>query len=96
MNKYELAVVLQPGVDEETKTAEMTKVQDLITRFGGTIEKIDDWGKRRLAYEIKKVNEGFYSFITFEADANAPAEIESRIRIMENVLRYLIVRKDVK
>ena len=71
------------------------KVMDLITRFGGTIEKVDDWGKRRLAYEIQKVNEGFFSFISFDADSTAPAELESRMRIMENVLRYLIVRKDV-
>lgn len=96
MNKYELALVLNPTLDEETKLAEVAKVQDLITRFGGTIEKVDDWGKRRLAYEIKKVNEGFFSFTSFEAEGSTPAEIESRIRIMESVLRYLIIRKDVK
>ena len=94
MNKYELALVLNPSLDEEARTAEMAKVQDLIARFGGTIEKVDDWGKRRLAYEIQKVNEGFFSFTTFDAEPTAPAEIESRVRIMENVLRYLIVRKD--
>ncbi|HIW48905.1 MAG TPA: 30S ribosomal protein S6 [Firmicutes bacterium] len=95
MHKYEMAVVLRPDLDEETKAAESQKVMDLITRFGGTIEKVDDWGKRRLAYEIQKVNEGFFSFISFDADSTAPAELESRMRIMENVLRYLIVRKDV-
>ena len=79
MKKYELAVVLKPELDEETKAAEMQKVQDLITRFGGTIEKIDDWGKKRLAYEIQKVNEGFFSFVTFDAETSAPAEIESRM-----------------
>ncbi len=93
MNKYELAVVLRPDLDEEAKAAEMQKVQDLITRFGGVIEKIDDWGKKRLAYEIQKVNEGFYSFITFDAEGTVPAEIESRMRIMESALRYLIIRK---
>ena len=94
MNKYELALVLNPTLDEEARTEAFNKVQDLITRFGGTIEKVDDWGKKRLAYEIKKVNEGFYSFITFDAAHTAPIEIESRVRIMENVLRYLIIRKD--
>ena len=94
MNKYELALVLRPDLDEETKAAESQKVQDLITRFGGTIDKIDDWGNRRLAYEIQKVNEGFFSFISFDAEGTVPAEIESRVRIMENVLRYLIVRKE--
>lgn len=94
MNKYELALVLSPALDEEAKTAAFGKVQALIERFGGTIEKVDDWGKRRLAYEIKKVNEGFFSFITFDAAPTAPVEIESRVRIMEDVLRYLIIRKD--
>ena len=94
MNKYELAVVLRPDLDEEAKAAEMQKIQDLIVRFEGTVTKVDDWGKRKLAYEIAKVNEGFYSFTTFEAPAAAPAEIEARMRIMENVLRYLIIRKD--
>ena len=94
MNKYELALVLNPTLDEEAKSAEVAKVQALLERFDAKIEKVDDWGKRKLAYEIKKVNEGFFSFTTFEAPATTPAEIESRVRIMENVLRYLIVRKE--
>ena len=76
------------------RAAEVAKVQATLERFGAKIEKVDDWGKRKLAYEIAKVNEGFYSFTTFEAPAAAPAEIEARMRIMENVLRYLIIRKD--
>ncbi len=94
MDKYELAVVLKPSLDDEARNAEMTKIQELITRFNGNIEKVDDWGKRRLAYEIQKGNEGYYVFLTFEAPRTTPAEIESRVRIMENVLRYLIVRKE--
>ena len=94
MNKYELALVLSTKLDDEAKQAEFNKVTELLTRFGATVEKVDDWGKRRLAYEIKKETEGFYSFITFDAEPTAPAEIESRLRIMENVLRYLIIRKD--
>ncbi len=94
MNKYELALVLSPSLDEETRTAEVAKVQAVLERFGAKIEKVDDWGKRKLAYEIKKVNEGFFSFTTFESEASAPAEIEARMRIMENVLRYLIIRKE--
>jgi len=94
MLKYELTVVFKPNLDEEALTHEFTQVQDLITRFEGSIEKVDDWGKRKLAYEIDKLNEGFYKFITFNAPAGTPAEIESRIRIRENVIRYLIVRKE--
>ena len=94
MNKYELALVLSPALDEEARLAEVAKVQALLDRFEAKIEKVDDWGKRKLAYEIKKVNEGFFSFTTFESPAAAPAEIESRLRIMESVLRFLIVRKE--
>lgn len=94
MNKYELALVLSPVLDDEGRAAEVAKVQATLERFGAKIEKVDDWGKRKLAYEIQKVNEGFYSFTTFEAPAAAPAEIEARMRIMENVLRYLIIRKE--
>lgn len=94
MNKYELAVILSPSLDEEALKAESTSINDLIERFGGTVDKVDNWGKRRLAYEINKVNEGFYSFITFNAESSAPIEIENRMRIKENVLRYLIVRQE--
>lgn len=94
MNKYELAVVVKPSLDEEALKAEFESIKELIERFGGTIEKVDDWGKRRLAYEIQKVNEGFYSFITFNSESDTPNEIESRMRIKENVLRYLVVRQD--
>ena len=77
MNKYELALVLSPALDDEGRAAEVAKVQAVLERFGAKIEKVDDWGKRKLAYEIQKVNEGFYSFTTFEAPASAPAEIEA-------------------
>lgn len=94
MNKYELAVIFMPNLDDEAKASQLEKVQKYITRFGGTIEKVDEWGKRKLAYEINKTNEGFYYFIYFTADANAPSEIESRIRIMDSVLRYMIIKEE--
>ncbi len=94
MHKYELAVVLNAKLEEDDKVAFLDKVKALIERFGGQITNVDDWGKKKLAYEIQKMNEGFYYFIQFDAEANAPAEIESRIRIMDNVIRYLIVRAD--
>ena len=94
MNKYEIAVIIKPSLDEEALKAEFDSIKELIERFGGTVEKVDDWGKRRLAYEIQKVNEGFYSFITFSSESDTPNELEKRMRIKENVLRYLIVRQD--
>lgn len=92
MNKYELAIVINGKLDEEARDAALEKVKGYVERFGGTISKIDDWGKRKLAYEIEKVRDGYYYFIYFEAGANAPAEIEKRIRIMEQLLRYLCLR----
>ncbi|MDO4293172.1 MAG: 30S ribosomal protein S6 [Eubacteriales bacterium] len=96
MNKYELAVVVNAKIEDEERAAVVDKCKALIERFGGTITNVDDWGKKRLAYEIQKMREGFYYFIQFEAASSAPAEIESRIRIMDNVLRYLVVKNDAK
>ena len=92
MNKYEIGVILKPTLEDEALKTELDRVQELITRFGGTIEKVDEWGRRRLAYEIDKITEGFYYFFTFSSENTTPAEIENRIRIYENVIRYLIIR----
>ena len=96
MNKYELAVVVSAKIEDEERAAVVDKCKALIERFGGTITNVDDWGKKRLAYEIQKMKEGFYYFIQFEAESSAPSEIESRIRIMDNVLRYLVVKNETK
>lgn len=96
MNKYELAVVVSAKIEDEERATVVDKCKALIERFGGTITNVDDWGKKRLAYEIQKMKEGFYYFIQFEAESSAPAEIESRIRIMDNVLRYLVVKNETK
>ena len=94
MNKYELALVLNAKIEDDARAATLEKVKELIARFGGTVTNIDDWGKKRLAYEIQKMREGFYYFIQFDADADCPAEIEKRVRILDNVIRYLCVRAD--
>ena len=94
MNKYELAVVLNAKIEDEERLAALEKVKGYITRFGGTIANVDEWGKKRLAYEVQKMKEAFYYFIQFDAEPTAPAEIESRVRIMDNVVRYLCVRQD--
>ena len=96
MNKYELALVLNAKVEDDVRTATLEKVKGLVERFNGTITNVDEWGKKRLAYEIQHQREGFYYFIQFEADAACPAEVERHVRIMDNVLRYLIVRKDAE
>ena len=92
MNKYELTVVVNATVEDDVRAAVIEKVKDLITRFGGTNTEVKEEGKKRLAYEIQKMNEAFYYFIHFDAEASCPAEMEAQLRIMENVLRYLCVR----
>ncbi len=94
MNKYELAVVVNAKIEDDARVAVIEKVQAYITRFGGQVTNVDEWGKRKLAYEIQKMREGFYYFIHFEADATAPAEIEARLRIMDNVIRFLCVKEE--
>lgn len=94
MNKYELTVVVNAMIEDEERTATIDKVKAYVERFGGQITNVDEWGKKRLAYEVQKMHEGFYYFIQFEADTTAPAEIESRVRIMDNVMRFLCVRQD--
>lgn len=96
MNKYELAVVISAKIEDDERAAALEKVQKTITKHGGTITNVDEWGKKRLAYEVQKMREAFYYFIQFEGEATVPAEIESRIRLMENVVRYLVVRQDEK
>jgi len=94
MNKYELCVVVSAKIEEDERIERVNKCKELIERFGGQIANVDEWGKKRLAYEIQKMKEGYYYFIQFDAESTAPAEIESRIRIMDNVIRFLCVKQD--
>jgi len=96
MNKYELAVVVSAKIEDDERAATVEKCKAYIERFGGVVTNVDDWGKKRLAYEIQKMKEGYYYFIQFDADGTVPAELESNVRIMENVIRYLCVRQDAK
>ncbi len=94
MNKYELALVVNAKIEDDAREAVLQAAKDLIARFGGVVTDVDDQGKKKLAYEIQKMTEGFYYFIHFDAEATVPNEIEQRVRIMDNVLRYLCVRVD--
>ena len=91
MNKYELAVVVSAKLEDEARANVIEKVKALITR---NVTDVDEWGKRRFAYEIQKMTEGFYYFVHFEAESTVPGEVEQRIRIMDNVLRYLCVKQE--
>ena len=94
MNKYELAVVVSAKIENDERAAVIEKVKDIITTNGGNITNVDEWGQKRLAYEVQKMREAYYYFIQFEGASTVPAEVESRVRIIENVVRYLCVRQD--
>ena len=94
MSKYELALVVNAKIEDEAREAVVEKEKSYVARYGGTVTEVEEWGKKRLAYEVQKMREGFYYFIQFEADATCPAEVERHVRIMDNVLRYLVVKKE--
>lgn len=94
MSKYELCVVLNAKIEDDERAAVIEKIKKYIDRFGGTVTDVEEAGKKRLAYEIQKMREGYYYFVHFDAETSAPLEIENRVRIMENVLRYLCVKAE--
>ena len=94
MNKYELALVVSAKIEDDARTATVEKAKEYITRAGGTVTEVEDWGKKKLAYEIQKMSEGYYYFIQFEAAGTVPAAVEQDVRIMDNVLRFLVVKKE--
>ena len=94
MNKYELALVVTAKIDDNARAEVVEKAKGYITRANGEITGVEEWGKKRLAYEIQYQREAYYYFIHFEAEPGAPALIERDVRIMDNVLRYLVVRQE--
>ena len=94
MSKYELAVVVSAKLEDDARAQVIEKAQALVTRFGGNVTEVEEWGKKKLAYEIQKMKEGFYYFIHFESETTTPGEIEERIRIMDGVIRYLCVKQE--
>ena len=94
MNKYELTVVVSANVEDEVRVNTVEQVKELVARFGGVISNVEDCGKKRLAYEIQHMKEGYYYFIKFDGEATVPGELEQAVRIMDNVLRYLCVRQE--
>jgi small subunit ribosomal protein S6 len=94
-SKYELALAINGSLEDDAKNAALAKVQEYITRFGGTTTNVDDWGKKRFAYEVDKQKEGYYYFITFETEnPTCPTEIENHIRLREEIARFLIVKQE--
>lgn len=96
MNKYELMYIIDMQLEEAPRKELIDRVNALIASNGGTVDKIDEWGKRRLAYTINYKTEGYYVLVNFSAVGDLPREIERVLQISESVLRYLIVRLEEK
>lgn len=94
MRKYETIFILNPTFDEETVKANIEKFKGVIENGGGTVDNVDFWGKRKLAYEIAKVNEGFYTLINFEANTELPKELDRVFRITDGVIRHIVVKQE--
>ena len=94
MRKYETIFILHPSLDEEAVKANIEKFKVVIENCGGTVENVDFWCKRKLAYEIAKVNEGFYTLINFEANTELPKELDRVFRITDGVIRHIVVKQE--
>ncbi|MFI3207164.1 MAG: 30S ribosomal protein S6 [Clostridia bacterium] len=93
INSYETIIVTSTKLGEEGNVALIEKFKALIAE-NGEIESVDEWGKRRFAYEIQKQTEGFYTLINFKSEADFTAELDRRYLITDGILRTLIIKKD--
>jgi small subunit ribosomal protein S6 len=92
MNKYESLYILKPVTEEEARKALIERFKALVESNGGKVESVDEWGLRKLAYEIDYIKEGYYVLMTFEAGPELPAELERNYNISDSVLRYNVIR----
>jgi len=92
LRDYELVLIISPEVAEEEVPTALERVSQLITSKGGVVEQVDRWGKRKLAYPIKRFTEGNYVLTQFKIDPQLTAELEANLRISEEILRHLLVR----
>ena len=94
MKAYELLFFVDPNLDPETRLAVMKRIDNTIAEGNGKVDNVDEWGKRKLAYEIAKLTEGDYTLINFHADPASIAELDRVLRITDAVIRHMIVRRD--
>lgn len=94
MRPYELMVIIDPDVDERTVEPSLQKFLNVITNDGGTIEKVDIWGRRRLAYDIQKKSEGIYAVVNFTATPATAQELDRVLGLNETIMRTKITRPE--
>ena len=94
MNKYESVIIINPSLDEQGIKDVITKFTDLINNNNGKVENVDEMGKRKVAYEIKKQSEGYYVVYTFEANPEFIKELERIYRITDSIMKFITIRKE--
>jgi len=93
MNSYETLYVIKPNLEDEERAALIQKFSAIITDNSGEIESVDEWGKRKLAYAIDYISEGYYVLVNFKAQPELPAELERNFKINDNIMRYIVIKK---
>jgi len=93
MNNYELLYIIQNELTDDAKNAIIEKFKSLVESLGGTVDVLDKWGTRRLAYPIDYKTEGYYVLMTFAAASSVPQEVDRQLRITEGVIRNMIIKK---
>lgn len=94
MNKYEVLYILAGSLDDAAKEAQVEKYSALVTANGGEVEAVDKWGMKRFAYPINFKNEGYYVLMNFTSGPELPQEMERQMKISDEVVRYMVIRKD--
>lgn len=94
MVNYEVTYIINPTLDDEARQALVERFSGLVETSGGKIEKVDDWGKKQLAYEINDLTEGHYILMQFSCEPEFPKELERNFKINEDIMRYMIIRPD--
>ncbi len=92
MRQYELMIILDPDLEERTISPSLDKFLTVITKDGGTLDNVDLWGKRRLAYEIKKKSEGIYAVVNFSSESATAKELDRQLGLNESILRTKLLR----
>jgi small subunit ribosomal protein S6 len=94
LNSYELMLILRHDAEDQARTAVLDRVKDIIATDEGAVSKVDEWGKRRFAYEIDKMNEGYYYVLYFNAPPKTLDEVGRVLKITDEVVRFMPVRHD--
>ena len=94
MRNYEGVFIASPDLSTEAVKGVVTQVQELVTKNGGHVDGLQEWGKKRLAYKIKKKQEGHYFVLNFQLDSNQTKKVEQLLRLNDQLLRFLLVNKD--